>query len=96
MSRPTTRPPHPQELTLEWIPLQTRHMLDQAAVRISLWQWQKLPLADRQLLARMAESPTRVVSNFLQVLESALASADAGEVRVQPPPDAPLKPPDAA
>ncbi len=88
MDTPPPRPPHPQELTLEWIPLATRHSMDQAGVRISLWQWQKLPIADRQLLARMAGNPSTVVSNFLQVLDAALASADAGTTRANGPPAA--------
>ena len=77
----TTRPPHPQELTLEWIPLATRKQMDALDVRISLWQWQRLAMADRQLLARMATDEHTVGTNFLRVLQAALASADAGETR---------------
>ena len=95
MDTPTPRPPHLQELTLEWIPQATRRMMDGLDTRISLWQWQKLALADRQLLARMAEDPHTIGSNFLRVLQAGLASADAGTTRSNQAPGGAARPPAA-
>lgn len=69
-----------EEQSLEWIPRVMRERLDACAVRISLKQWQALPLAARQTLAHLAEQQLAVEA-YRAALDAALIAADAGSVR---------------
>lgn len=71
------------ELTLEWIPAAVRTKMDQARVRISLAQWQLLPMTERELLARMSADSSVSQSDFVQTLQSLLAKAGAGPLRAE-------------
>ena len=65
------------EATLEWIPRPMRAQLDACAVRISLKQWQALPLPARRTLADLAVARVPV-ADYRAALSAALAAADAG------------------
>ena len=70
---------HP-DVELEWIPRSVRDRLDRSAVRISLVQWQALPLTVRAELVRQALA-TSSESDYLATLQAALTAADAGTTR---------------
>lgn len=71
--------PEQEQQELEWIPRSMRDRLDACAVRISLKQWQALPLAARRELADLAES-AMPASDYRAALGAALRAADAGEL----------------
>jgi hypothetical protein len=62
--------------TLEWIPRPMRTRMDEAVVRISLAQWQALPLRDRRALADAALEPRITPRQFAGLLRLALGTAD--------------------
>ena len=72
------------ELTLEWIPASMRTKMDQARVRISLQQWQVLPMPERAMLARMSADRDVNPGDFEQALQTFLANAGAGPARTDP------------
>lgn len=73
-------------LTLEWIPASIRSRMDQAKVRISLAQWQMLPMPERETLARMADDAATQHAVYVQALQTAMANAGAGALRSEPLP----------
>ena len=68
-------------LTLEWIPATMRARMDQAKVRISLAQWQMLPMPERETLAHLANDASTSHASFVRVLQTALMIAGAGPAR---------------
>ena len=89
MPKPSATPAAIPELTLEWIPLGMRTKMDRSRVRISLVQWQLLPLPQRQTLARLSVDPTTSDAEFVQALQRFLADAGAAPARAE---DASRKP----
>lgn len=73
-----------QELTLEWIPSAMRTRMDQAQVRISLAQWQMLPVPERESLARMSADGSVSHGDFVQALHNLLTRSGAGPARPEP------------
>ena len=65
-------------LTLEWIPAPMRVRMDQAKVRISLAQWQTLPMPERETLAHLANDASTSHASFAGALQTALMIAGAG------------------
>lgn len=73
-----------EQQTLEWIPRSVRTRLDACALRISLKQWQALPLPARALLVQTAAGEATDVL-FRGALDAALTAADAGPARLSDP-----------
>jgi hypothetical protein len=73
-----------------FIPMIVRFHLDRCALRISLDQWQRLPLEDRRLLARFpvvieAQGQDAAQPDFASALAEMLSTHAAGEAeRIEP------------
>ncbi|MEO6625493.1 MAG: nitrate reductase associated protein [Burkholderiaceae bacterium] len=84
MQHPPPVAPSIPELPLEWIPSSMRTKMDQARVRLSLSQWQVLPLPEREELTRLSAEPATSPADFVQALATFLANAGAGPLRADP------------
>lgn len=82
MPKPSAPPAIP-ELTLEWIPPGMRTKMDQSRVRISLAQWQLLPMPQRETLARLSVDATTGDAEFVLTLQRFLADAGAAPARAE-------------
>ena len=89
MPKPSATPPAIPELTLEWIPRGMRTKMDRSKVRISLAQWQLLPMPQRETLARLSVDTSIGNAEFVLTLQRCLADAGAAPARAE---DASRKP----